>query len=226
MTSASSEKSKCTCASFGVSRTTCSSSTRSSAPRPSTQSRVVKRDLPDILARERAINAKSTKAYIFGELSMCITASRVSVTAASRRDAKHLKDPQTLEPRAASPSQRIRHDQYFFFVMHGTTSKSLYLQSVRYLHYRLWSAATPHRKPTVVPHTFQLPSLITHPPPHEIPSAPEHPSANLSPSTACATSAVGRRGRTFHPCSQDVSECIRVADMRLCSESLSPSISP
>ena len=52
------------------------------------------------------------------------------------------------------------------------------------------------------------------------------PSANLSPSTACATSAVGRRGRTSHPCSQDVSECIRVADMRLCSESLSPSISP
>jgi hypothetical protein len=30
-------------------------------------------------------------------------------------------------------------------------------------------------------------------------------------------SAVGRRGRTFHPCSQHVSECTRVANMRLCS---------
>jgi hypothetical protein len=46
MTSASSEKFRCTCATFGVSRTTCSSSTRSSAPRPSTQSRVVKERSP------------------------------------------------------------------------------------------------------------------------------------------------------------------------------------
>jgi hypothetical protein len=59
-------------------------------------------------------------------------------------------------------------------------------------------AATPHRKPKVVPHIFQLLSLITQPPTHEIPSAPEPLSANLSPSTACANSVVGRSGRTFH----------------------------
>jgi len=71
-------------------------------------------------------------------------------------------------------------------------------------------AATPHRNPKVVPHIFQLPALITQPPTHEIPSAPEPSSANLSPSTACANSVVERRGRNFHPCSRDVPICIRV----------------
>lgn len=103
-----------------------------------------------------------------------------------------MKDPQTLKTPRCFTLKAHSTWSMFVFVMHviynpSATSPSFMVSC---------DAASSHSN-GCSPH-FSTPFLITHPHTHKIPPAPEPPSANLSPSTACANSAVGRRGRTFH----------------------------